>query len=377
MVQNTKKTKTLKDTPIYLDNPHWTKEEILGEHVVLHTIKPKRVSDQVVSKLYDKDFTLEEIKKNQEIVLSGKNISESTEMKEVRLDKVKITEASIVSIVDQRSSNSKIIEINESAPKHSTDLNEAIDVARARSSTLDYEEKKLLRNTPADEIIHGDFKKIEHERLVFRQEVARNKNSYFFRARDNENLFKIGKNFYDDFKTGYKHFSFSHLGASDAQKKTIIGIASFIHYYENLKILIITNKMDDSFFEQAKTEESRVQAHISVYPEFSYNTYIHEGLNYLEVSEIVAHSQEQKVKGIEYILQKLVDDYDLVFYDLPPVLEKKAQYNIYFPLLQLIQNVSFIVSINQNSFSQIDELKLYFLNYNIKIKGIVVDKPSK
>lgn len=373
MVQNNKKSS---ESHIFLDNPNWKKESILGEHIIFHTIKPQRVSDQLVSRLYDKEFTLDDIKKNQEIVLQGKNISESTEMKEVRLDKVKITEASIVSIVDQKNSNPRTIAINESAPSENAELNKAVEAARNKTFTIgnDGSEKN---KSPEAEIIHGDFKKIEHERLIFRQEVARNKNSFFFRAKDNENLFKIGKNYYDDFKTGYKHLSFSHLGASDAQKRTIIGIASFIHYYENLKILIVTSKMDDTFFEQAKSEEHRVESHISVYPEFTYNTYVHEGVSYLEIAEVFLHSKEHKVKGIEYVLQKLVDDYDLVLYDLPSVIEKKAQYNIYFPLLQLIQSVSFIVSINKNSFSQIEELKSYFLNYNIKIKGIVVDKAPK
>lgn len=374
----------IKDDSIHIDNPQWKKEKVHGEDIIFHTIKSEKVSDKVITKLLDQDFTLEDVKKNQEIIMSKKNISASTEIKEVHLDKLKITEASIVSLVEPNG-KIKTLSINEGAPNIDSEMENVSSIINEKRPHFENDQNKkltLLEKISNDEdlrkseVITSDLKKIEHERLIFKQEVARDKNSFFFRANNSENLFKIGKTFYDDFKQGYKHFSFSHLGASEAQKKTILGIASFIHYYENLRILIVTHKMDDTYYEQFKTEEQQVRAHISVYPDFHYTTYFHEGLNYLEVSEIIKNSKLHQVKGTEYLLQKLVDDYDIVFYDLPSVLEKKAQYDVYFPLLQLIQNVSFIVSTNKNSFTQVEELRSYFSNYNIKIKGVVVDKQT-
>lgn len=338
-----------------MENPFWNKEPLLGGLVVLHTIQCKKVSGHIVSKLQDQDYTLAEIKRNQEVIVSHKNVLVPTEMHEVQLDKIKITEASIISLVDAQR-RTRTISVNENEPGENT----------AQLAAFAANEDGTFTNI--------DYKKIEHERLVFRNEVARKKNSYFFRARDSENLFALGDNFYKDFKAGYKHFSFSHLGASEAQKKSIQGIASFIFYFENLRILIVSSKMEGTFFGQFKHRDHKEVASLSAYPEFTYETYVHEGIHYLEVDEIANRSKDHKVKGLEYLMKKVVEDYDVVLYDLPDTSEHKTLYEIYFPLLQIIQNVTFIVSLKSNTFTDLETLKNYYLNYKIKPKGCVIDR---
>jgi hypothetical protein len=219
----------------------------------------------------------------------------------------------------------------------------------------------------------SNFKAIEHERLVFKQEVAREKNSFFFRAKDGEKLYVLGDNFYKDFKSGFRHFSFANIGASESQKRSILGIASFMYYFENLRILIVTNSLNGSFYDQFNQDHNKTVTSISSYPEFEYNLLHHEGLNYLDVNEIQDKSRSHQVKGTEYLVKKIVEDYDVVFYDLPQIVETKSQYDVYFPILQMIENVTFVVNLKGNSYSQLDDLKNFFSSYKIHLKGLIVE----
>lgn len=363
------------DQNFFVDNSLWNKTRLLNGNVTLHEISSSRIQDQIIDRLQNKNFQIVSQTSNQDVTISGRRVVQSTEIQEVVLDKVKITEASIVNQKNSKKGNKRIL-INESEPiGNSQNLIESQEIKEEKISKLiPIESLKKENSTPEEQ---EEFRKIEHQQIVFKQEVARSKNSFFFRAKDSTNLFKLGNSYYEDFKSGCKHFSFSHLGSSEAQKKTILGIASFIHYYENLKILIITNNMYESYYTEFKNIDNKEDAHISVYPQFKYAVYKHEGLTYLELDEIVRKSAEFQINSIEHLLQKLVEDYDVVFYDLPTLCEKKSKYEIYFPVLQLVQNVSFIVNLKKNTFSEVDELKKYFSNYKIKIKGVVVSEQSE
>ncbi len=200
--------------------------------------------------------------------------------------------------------------------------------------------------------------------------------NFFFRATNDELLYNLGISFYKDFKNGIKHFAFAHVNSPESQKRSILGVASLIKYFEDNKILIITSDMDNSFFAPFKKESTETIVEISTLPGFKYAIHQCYSLCYLEVEELARRSKKSKVNVLPTVIKRLMDDYDVVICDFPQIEERKDQYDIYLPLLQIIENVTFTISLKKSRFSEINELRNYFSSYKIKIKGSVVEKNS-
>lgn len=199
--------------------------------------------------------------------------------------------------------------------------------------------------------------------------------SFFFRAMDDEQLFRLGDSFYRDYKGGTRHFAFAHMSAGDSQKRSILGVAAFIQYFEDCRILIITDKMDNSFFGQFKKASHKKETETTCHPKLKYEYYQSNNLNFMEIGEIVRKVQHtsDRVRQLPAMIKNLVSDYDVVFFDLPPIPERKDRYDVYLPILQTIESVTFTISLKQNRFSDVNELRKYFTSYKIKIKGSVIE----
>ncbi len=342
------------NSTIYADNYSWHQELYLDGNLVVFTVNNKNVIDQLSTSLKKNKFSLVDTSKENSITLHNKNMIEATEFQEVHLEKLRVTEASIVSHIGPDGKKNQVY-ISEVGP------------TLANTSKAD--------EVPATtEVLRADFTKIENERFVYRQEVTRNKNSYFFRAKDSAALFKLGSTFYELYKTGINHFSFSHLRDSDAQKKSILGIASFFHYHENLKILVVTQSLLNSCFSEFRDVKNLESATVPSFTEFEYNFYRHEGINYLEIDEIIEKSKTHQIKDQVYLLQNLISAFDVVLFDLPEVSQMKEHYDTYFPILQIVQNVSFVIGMEKATFTEISSLKSFFENYKVKINGVIVGR---
>lgn len=329
----------------YLDNVSWKKEVFLSGNVVIHSVRTKKISDHVADKLQENNFKLVDVKKDQSLTRVDVNMVEGRVIEEVQLEKVRVTEASIVSHTASNGKKRKVL-INESEP-----------TAVAKEATI---------------VETTNFKKIENETLVFRQEVTRQKNSYFFRAKDGPALFKLGSSFYENYKSGIKFFSFSNIQSHEAQKSSILGIASFIHYHDNVRILIVCPEMKNSMFAGFSADENKTTVSAQTIENFQYSIFCHEGLNYLEISEIKERCNQAEIKDQVYVLENILTDYDVVLFDLPDTREMKAEYEIYFSVLQLVQNVSIIVGLGKSNFTEIRSLQDFFENYKVKVNGVIL-----
>lgn len=333
-----------------IDNSQWQKESFLGGSIVLHTIQCLKISDHIVRRLNDSEFKLSDVQKNQEIFYSSKALPAASSTQEIHLDKLKITEGSILSLKSSTTDGKSYL-INESEP--------------AANATAETPEASLYEIT--------SFKKIDHERLTYKNEKIRQKNSFFFRASDSENLFKVGNNFHLQYQAGVKYFGFHQLASQEAQQRTILGIASLIYYFEDIRILILTPDMSTNFFTQFRASGTAVEIPFSSAPGKSVSGYAHEGITYLEVGELSRRVAEAELT-VESSLQAIYQDFDLVLIDLPGSEAQKKEFGTYFPILQSLENVTLILGFDRVSFSMITEARNYFTNYGIAVKGCVVDK---
>ncbi len=234
------------------------------------------------------------------------------------------------------------------------------------------------------------FKVVHEERVTLKVDKTENKvlsieprtqlsaggPSYFLRAADNAALYGLGSSFYEDMKRGKRHFSFANLHSGDDQKKTVLGVASFIQHFERLDILVITPGMDNTFFGRFKTGNMKREKAITASPAYRYTTYQHQGITFLEWDEILLRCSSDEKVSVDSMIQALVADYDIVLYDLPEVNEGKKKFEVLISLLQIMQSVSLVVNLQEDTFSAVSELKRYFQNYKVSVKGLITSRPN-
>ncbi len=198
--------------------------------------------------------------------------------------------------------------------------------------------------------------------------------NFFFRALDDRRLYKLGDSFYRDFKAGKRSFGFGHVNSGDAQKRSILGVASFIKYFDDLKILVVTDKMEGTFFGPFKSQGRPLTAPSLERVDLKSEITDAYGVHYLELNRLVEEHKDRSGKKVPAMIKSILMDYDLVLVDLPPEKDRKDHYNVYLPFLQSLDHVTLSISLRQSRFSEIQEMKDYFASYKIPIKGTVIDR---
>ncbi len=346
------KPKILDTTSAELQSPFWERESLLNGRVILHTIKGPKVVAQVKHSLEKQNYELTQQEKAQHLSITPKHPVTTTETQEIRIDNIRVTEGSIVSLTNSRGEK-RTVKIDETA------------------------KPPLGSKALAAPLVQADFRHVEHERLVYKNEVARLKNSFFFRVTSGENLFKLGDSYFRDFKDGKKFFGFAQLSDRAAQQRSVLGVATFIHYYENVRILVVTDSLAGSYFASFLGSEHAATHAIGGEPEIRYEAFTHEGISYLSLADLQHAGASFAQKGMDYVLRQLFADYDLVLIDLPSLTQTREQTQLYFPLLQVLQSVTLVLHMRRDHFSEVDAARSYFENYQIPVKGLIIEGPAR
>jgi hypothetical protein len=76
----------------------------------------------------------------------------------------------------------------------------------------------------------------------------------------------------------------------------------------------------------------------------------------------------------------LINDYckghDTILWDLPLINEIKSNYKLYFPILQQMNDVFLVLPKTGTSKNEIERVKEYFANFNIEIRGIMLESDT-
>lgn len=196
--------------------------------------------------------------------------------------------------------------------------------------------------------------------------------SLFFRAHNDEKLFNLGESFYRDYKNGQRSFGFANVGSSEPQKRSILGIASFIRYFEENNVLVLTDRIEGSFFHDIFLVGSS-QTRSVPGTELFYTSLEYHGMHFIQVSQLAAELRNSKGKVKPQMVHAIFDEYDVVFSDLPSIEARKDFYDVYLPVLKTLDHVTLVISLRQSRFTEINELKKYFASYRIPFKGSVIE----
>lgn len=217
---------------------------------------------------------------------------------------------------------------------------------------------------------NSDFKKVEYERHTLLKKKGKQHNGYYYRAKDHVELFKTGSSYLKDFKDGEKNFSFISVGLDDVREKTVFGVASFFNYHSDCRVGIVTDHFEKSFYHQFIGDLEKEQRNI-VDEELGFHVFVGNGFEIIEFANLKNVERKIKDNDFEAFVEKLVDSYDLILWDLPDLEALKSNKELFFPVIRILDNVSMIVSENTTKFKDMQTIMDYFRRYQIRVKGML------
>lgn len=232
----------------------------------------------------------------------------------------------------------------------------------------------------ADEVSLGDFKTHDKELVdvqiskhVLKRKYQGNKSKIaaaYYLVQNHLELYKLGMLYLEDFKAGLKSFAFNQVALESDQDKTILGIASFFSNHINVQPLVVTPKFENHYLSKfvGKVECK----YRSVEGEnVSFKQLVADGIHFIEEDEIKRVAGRLKNINLEGFLRILIKDAEIVLWDLPSMKKMDEMKEIYFPMIQAVENVSLLVKKDKTSYSVVKTLEDYFSKYGVSIKGLI------
>jgi hypothetical protein len=176
-----------------------------------------------------------------------------------------------------------------------------------------------------------------------------------------------------DFKNGLKNFAFSAGDSEQSQPETILGLTNFFNYYQDIKILVIAANLLHGplkkFAKEAQMKNILIDGSNS-----SLCLFKHKMFDLIDLQEFYHLKQAQQVEGLVSSLPKILEQYDMVLWSLPPISEMEKHIDTFFPLSMEIDSLTLLVSVGTSTVKTLTEIKTFFDKYGIPIKGCLLDK---
>lgn len=171
----------------------------------------------------------------------------------------------------------------------------------------------------------------------------------YFKTINHVDLYKIGSFYHEIINQKKKTFAFYGINLGSKVKDTIIGLASFFNYHHEIKITIIVDEYDHDWMESIPCKDL---IHRQCQKDISYRVLIADGIEVVELK----HIRELAIKnGLDYdvVIDKVVDDAEIVFWELPKVSKMEEEREVYFPLWLNLDGVSIVVNKGETKSSQL------------------------
>lgn len=217
---------------------------------------------------------------------------------------------------------------------------------------------------------------LQYTKQTLTRKKSQSYKSYYYRAKDHMELFKVGSSYMRDFKSGLKNFSFSSFGLKEAREKTVFGICSYFNYHSDVDVCIITSEYEESFYKEyvgyIKADE------ISLTDEkIPFDVTRAKGFDVVEYAAFKKAERQLKENNLEDLIDDLLMKYDVILWDLPEMGVLDSNKEVYFPIIRTIDNVSFIIGQDRTKNSDIHTLLNYYKRYQVPVKGLLFNPLDK
>lgn len=176
-------------------------------------------------------------------------------------------------------------------------------------------------------------------------------------------------------KNGHKSFGVMSLGYPELQHRVLIASAGLVKRYNvreklglviNSRSVVLQKVIKQSSSELADLNDKKI-------PYYNF----HNRFDITSLERIASEYQDDHEIEYSKLLEEFNDKYDTVLWDLPLIGDIKANYHHYIPILDEISNVFLVLSGAGSTKDEIDKIKEYFSNFNVKISGVILNSSEE
>ncbi len=194
----------------------------------------------------------------------------------------------------------------------------------------------------------------------------------FYQIKNLNSFYKTARSYLADYNHGVRSFAIACEYAGERPSLNALALASFFQSkIEGLSVFTLAPKSVLEKFEH----ESRVERIKGKNCGVDINLY-HYGPNMTAISleELaIINSQLDNFKEFFEVMKILVSRYDVSFWSLPHYNELKDMKKFLFILTNFVQNVSIVIRRGKTTQRGLRDLKRFFQNYNVPVKGVLVE----
>jgi hypothetical protein len=235
--------------------------------------------------------------------------------------------------------------------------------------------ERILNQNKNTETVFKSIKQVEkkeskQELLYLRQRLSKvpsKENAKFFKVKNNSELFKIGKSFLSDYKEGKRCFGFSSGGNVDGMIRSLFGIAIFFNYYNHTNVLMFVSDNELKDLQKLGNFSNKKTIH-DIVLDVEYEIWESQGISVISYSSLI---KSNKSKAYD-LIDKLTKEAGVSLCSLPKVEDIDKQIDLYFQILQRVDNLSLIVKKNNSKINKVQTLIETLKNYKVKIKGVLI-----
>lgn len=231
-------------------------------------------------------------------------------------------------------------------------------------------EETLVIEKPQAEII-----KLVPEKNKDTIKKIRYSSDHYFSVKNHLDLFNVGNFYFQEFQKGKKSFALYADKEELGSCETLIGLASYFNYHENLKVTIIVESFATSnLSKQLKATQREVRAcddHVS------YDVIVADGVEVIEFSQLHHLCLRLGRDGFEHLIENIFAEAEISFWDFPKLSIIDSDKEFYFPLIQKIDSFSVLLARGKSKSSNLKSFLSYAKKYSMKIDGVLFDKGNK
>jgi hypothetical protein len=201
--------------------------------------------------------------------------------------------------------------------------------------------------------------------------------SYFYRISNYEELFRVGKGFFEEAKKGVKNFAFTSTGYKNSQQRTILGLCCYFDQNANYKIAIVSDLLTQGIFSELIDTSTPETYKLENGEDSIHYKSFHHHFDFFDYSEFSKfYDNHLYTNNFDEEIKKVLSNYDVVFWDIPEMENMKNHPHFHYRISHLYESLTVIVSHVNTSGKQVESIKNFFSNYNINLNGVLFDVTS-
>lgn len=258
----------------------------------------------------------------------------------------------------------KIYRIKKSKEKTVNSFSKNVSSLNIVENRINYFEKIIEELNFLREELHSSSIPLASSELNLREREAK-PNPFFYEISNHQELFHLGLQFQEDILQQKKLFAILATNNKKLQEISILGLASYLNYQHQHRVLILSHKIQNTAFKRLEDEGTDL-----VHTQNGQDvvaTADCDGVAIYDLDDLALYKAEKA----QAIINILVKKYDVVLFDLKSVQFIPANASYYFYLFTLIDNLSIVIHKNQTKFSQLNKILNSIKNYNLALKGVI------